>query len=279
MAAHTHPTPHRPRWNRRLTITTSQLAVLTLTLAAWQYLPHITWLRKQSAAFDPLFVSSPSKIGHLLYKITTNTGGRGSIWPDLKTTVIGMAAGIAIGGALGVILGLLFSHNRSVSAVFKPFVSVLNTIPLIAIVPVFIITFGPTQKTSIITSAAIVFFIIFWNAFSGGQSVAREMIQNAQLLGASNFEIMRQIRFPYVLAWTLAALPNAISLGLTAVVTAELLTGQVGMGRVLAVSVNTLDSSLTFSVVAILATVGVVLVSVAELLTKRILHWWQNDES
>jgi NitT/TauT family transport system permease protein len=162
--------------------------------------------------------------------------------------------------------------------VFKPFVSVLNTIPLIAIVPVFIITFGPTQKTSIITSASIVFFIIFWNAFSGGQSVAREMIQNAQLLGASNFEIMRQIRFPYVLAWTLAALPNAISLGLTAVVTAELLTGQVGMGRVLAVSVNTLDSALTFSVVAILATVGVVLVGVAELLTKRILHWWQIDD-
>ena len=88
MTAHT--APRRPRWNRRLTITTSQLAVLATTLAAWQYLPQINWLRKQTAVFDPLFISSPSKIGQLLYKITTNTGGRGNIWPDLKTTVIGM---------------------------------------------------------------------------------------------------------------------------------------------------------------------------------------------
>jgi NitT/TauT family transport system permease protein len=274
MAAHTHPTPHRPRWNRRLTITTSQLAVLTLTLAAWQYLPHITWLRKQSPIFDPFFVSSPEAVWHRLGALGHGSNGQPAIWSSLAPTLEATFLGVAIGAVAGAMFGVVLSHSPRASAIMRPFLSVLNTTPRIALIPIFIIIAGATLTTSVIVSVTVTFFLIFWNAYSGGRSVRREMIQNAQLLGASNFEIMRQIRFPYVIGWTFASLPNAISLGLSAVVAAEFLTGQKGLGLLLNTSISTIDATLTFSIVVILVALGVSLVVLTNLVSRRLLHWW-----
>jgi NitT/TauT family transport system permease protein len=89
---------------------------------------------------------------------------------------------------------------------------------------------------------------------------------------------MVHVRFRYVLAWSLAALPNAVSFGLVSVVTAEILTGSVGMGRLLLVSVTTLESALTFAVVVILSVLGLFLVGAAEIFERRYLHWWNAGE-
>jgi NitT/TauT family transport system permease protein len=274
MTAHT--TPRRARWNRRLTITTSQIAVLATTLAAWQYLPQINWLRKQSPIFDPFFVSSPQSVWHRLGALIHGGGGQNAIWSSLRPTLEATFLGVAIGAVAGAALGVLLSHSPRASAIMRPFLSVLNTTPRIALIPIFIIIAGATLTTSVIVSVTVTFFLIFWNAYSGGRSVRREMIQNAQLLGASNFEIMRQIRLPYVIGWTFASLPNAISLGLSAVVAAEFLTGQHGLGLLLNTSISTVDATLTFSIVVILVVLGVGLVVLTNLVSRRLLHWWAD---
>ena len=61
-----------------------------------------------------------------------------------------------------------------------------------------------------------------------------------------------------------------------AVVTAEILTGRVGMGRLLTQSISSVNSTLTFTVIVILSVVGVLLVTLTEMAERRILHWWEG---
>jgi NitT/TauT family transport system permease protein len=89
---------------------------------------------------------------------------------------------------------------------------------------------------------------------------------------------MWRVRWPHVLAWTVTALPNAVSFGLVSVVTAEILTGTVGMGRLLLDSVTTVQASLTFAVVVVLSILGIVLVAIAEVIQRRWLHWWAQGD-
>ena len=260
----------------------SRAAIITTVLLLWEFLPHIQSVRNFSPVFDPFFVSSPSRVYNELVTMTTGQGANAAsgtvmVWPYLKDTLIGTFIGVGIGTTLGAAFGLLLSNSPTAQAILNPFVTVLNATPRIALIPIFVIIAGPTLTASIITAVVTIFFLVFYNAYNGGLSVPMQSIQNAQLLGATPGEVMRQVRLPYVLVWTFASLPNAISFGLVAVVTAEVLTGQVGMGRLMFNALATTDATLTFSVVVILSAVGVILVTASEAARSRLLHWWDGS--
>jgi NitT/TauT family transport system permease protein len=251
-----------------------RILIVALVLLGWQYLPQIGWLQRHSPVFDPFFVSSPEKVFHRLYAITFVKHNEISVWPYLGQTLKATFIGVGVGTLAGGLAGLLLSNSPVVSRTLRPFVAILNATPRIALIPIFVIIYGPTLTSSVVTAIAVVAFLVFYNAFEGGLSVSREALQNAKLLGATPFEIMRQVRLPYVLVWTFASLPNAISFGLLSVVTAELLTGTLGMGRLLQQALNTVDATLTFTVAVILMVTGVALVSLSDLVKQRVLHWW-----
>lgn len=251
--------------------------IVAAVLAAWQFLPQIDWLQSRFAVFDPFFISSPTRIAAYLVSMLTGSGGVASVWPFLAYTLKGTVLGVALGIVAGAAVGLLFSHNATVARIFRPFLTLMNATPRIALVPVVVIVAGPTTTMSVITAFIVVFFLAFYNGFSGGRSVPVQVIENARLLGASSAEVMWQIRLPYVIVWIFASIPNAISFGLVSVVTAELLSGQPGMGQLIMAAVANADATLTFSIVVILAVVGTVLVMVSDSVQRRVLHWWDRQ--
>jgi NitT/TauT family transport system permease protein len=268
--------PTRDRRKRsRAFIWFLRLFILAALLLGWQFFPEISGVRRISHVFDPFFVSSPQKVYDSLGGLLFGQGGEPTVWTSLWQTLEATFIGVSVGTVAGFVAGLVLSNNDTLERVARPFVTVFNSMPRIALVPIFVIIAGPTTTASALLAMAVVFFLVFYNAFAGGTSVPIQTVQNAQLLGATPWEIMRQVRLPYVLVWTFTAVPNAISFGLVAVVTAEILTGQLGMGALLAQSINTVDATLTFSVVVILSVVGVVLVTLADAIKRRMLHWWE----
>jgi NitT/TauT family transport system permease protein len=161
--------------------------------------------------------------------------------------------------------------------VVQPFVVALNAVPRIALIPIIIILVGPSFGASVVISLIVVFFVAFFNAYEGGRNVTPQLLQNAKILGASRAQIMWQIRSPYVLAWTLAALPLATTFAVISVVTGEILTGYPGLGRLISVAEVTADSSLTFAVVVVMSVMGMVVVGIAQLVKVRVLHWWVSS--
>jgi NitT/TauT family transport system permease protein len=251
--------------------------LLAVVLLAWEFVPRIGALHGVSPVFNPFFISSPSRIYDRLVELSSSHPGRPSIWHPLSQTLKATFLGVGIGTLMGATAGLLLSNSRRAQLILEPFITLLNATPRIALVPIFVIIAGPTTTASVATAIAVVFFVVFYNARAGGMSVPSHVVNNARILGASGAETMLFVRLRYVLIWTFASLPNAISFGLVSVVTAELLTGQIGMGRLLLDSISNVDATLTFVVVAVLAVAGVILVTVAELISRRATHWWETS--
>jgi NitT/TauT family transport system permease protein len=264
----------RFQFRRRFWIAVAQAGVLTAVLSGWQWLPSISWLSKRSHIFDRFFISSPADVAQRLYSITFGSQNITPIWSYTWNTVsaatVGLAIGITLGGAAGLILGSFDTADK----ILRPFLVAMNATPRIALIPVVVLIFGPTFKGSVMVSVMVTFFIAFFNAYEGARTVTPQLIQNARILGANSLRITLHIRLPYVLAWTFAALPLAATFSVIAVVTGEILIGSPGLGRLINVATSTGDATLTFAVVIILSLLGVLTVAVAGLMTRRVLHWW-----
>jgi NitT/TauT family transport system permease protein len=249
-------------------------AVIALVfLAAWEYLPKISWLRERYKVFNPFFISSPSKVSSRVWPLVTGTGGFPLVWSYVWATLQATFLGLAIGTVLGAVLGLALSNAMGLQRIIRPFIALMNATPRIALIPIFVLIGGYSLTSTVLTSVVVVFFLVFYNAYAGGVSVPSETVSNARLLGATSMDVMRIIRWPYVMALTFTSLPNAISFSLMAVVTTEILTGTNGVGRLLVSAINSLDATLTYSVVVILSVIGVTAVTGAEMLERKLLHW------
>jgi ABC-type nitrate/sulfonate/bicarbonate transport system permease component len=119
----------------------------------------------------------------------------------------------------------------------------------------------------------IVFFIGFYNAFEGGLSVPQDVLDNVSVLGAGQWAQMWRIRRPYVVGWTFAVVPNAVSFGLIASVTSEILAGNGGMGFLISQATTNLDASLAFAVIVSLSIVGILLTFITDKVRRKVSPW------
>jgi NitT/TauT family transport system permease protein len=267
----------KPATHQRARTSAIQLVILAAFLLGWQFLPKVGWLSSHFKFLDPYFISSPAAVWGTLKNLVTGANGSPELWPYARSTIEASILGTLIGTLLGAGVGLLLSNSPTVSDVLRPFLIAVNAVPRVALIPIIVIIFGPTVTSSTITAVTVVFFVVFFNAYEGGRTVPADVLENARMLGATSSQLMFRVRWRYVLAWTVTALPNATSFGLVSVVTAEILTGTVGMGRLLLDSVTSVQASLTFAVVVVLSVLGILLVAVTALLRRRWLHWWARD--
>lgn len=260
--------------SERVSVATSQISIIAVFLASWQYLPQIDALSDRYHLLNPFFISSPSRVFMALVDLLTGRGGSPFIWHFVWPTVSASLLGTAIGMVSGGALGLSLSNSVYLSKVVNPFVLAANAIPRIALIPIVILIVGPTFKASVLICVLVVLFVAFFNAFEGGRSMEPHLLENAKVLGATKRQVMLHVRLPYVIAWTLAVLPLATTFGIITVVTAEIFTGHPGLGQLLYTASITGDSSSTFAIVVVLSAVGLAVVGVANMTKGRVLHWW-----
>ena len=251
-----------------------QLGMIALFLVGWQYLPTIAWMRHHIRWMNRFFISSPTGVVHELRNLMTGHDTQGlTLWPYLQQTVVATVEGAAIGLVLGALVGLLFSNSPRLTQVFYPFIITVNSIPRIALIPIFVLIAKASTNAEVLSIVFVVFFLVFFNALEGGRSLSQAMLDNARLLGADAFDVMRTIRLPIVLYWTFAAVPNAISFGLIVAVATELLAGLPGMGNLLQAAMQNIDAAYTFAIVVALAIVGLILSLLARKLRDLLIRW------
>lgn len=266
------------RRRHRVVVHVWQIVVIAVVLAGWQWVPQIHGASDAAPVFDRFFISSPSAIGGEIWHLASGAHNVPTIWSALArtvlTAVIGTAAAIIVGGLAGLLLG----NYRTLAQIFSPFITALNAVPRIALIPVIVLIAGSSSTADAVTGFTVVFFLVFFSAFEGSRSVAYEMTEMMRIFGASRTGIMFRVRLPYAGAWVFVNLPNVISHGLVGVVTAELFSGGSGMGNLLVTAVDTADATLTFGLVVYLAVVGLILILGAGLLRDRLLSWWDQAD-
>jgi NitT/TauT family transport system permease protein len=256
---------------RRSRVPLYQFALLAVLLGLWEVLTRVPYLIKNTF-LDPFFISRPSLIAQQLWSWTFGAQA-GFLLPHLMSTLAATLLGLIVATVTGFLVGLLLSQSPTMAKTLNPFIVGLNSLPRIAMVPLITMVFGLGLLAKVVTAWFVVFFLIFFNTFKGSISIEKHLLQFCQTLGATPRQLMWSVRVPSALAWTFAALPNAISFSLVAVVIAEFVGTTRGMGYLIVTALSTLNATEMFAAITVLGLSGLILVAIAERIERRLLRW------
>ncbi|MEU1961643.1 ABC transporter permease [Nocardia sp. NPDC019304] len=240
-------------------------ALVALWLGAWE-LTATVWI-------DPFFYSKPSLIWARLVEWFTEGTQFGSVWLQVYTTVQEAVLGFVIGTVAGVVLGVLLGRSRYWAEVLAPFIKALNAVPRIVLASLFIIWFGLGLSSKVATVVVLVFFAVFFNAFTGAREVDGNVIDNARILGASRRQVLVSIVLPSATTWILSSLHTAFGFALIGAVVGEYAGASKGLGLLISNAQGTFDSAgiyagmIIITVIALIAEWGI---GAAE---NRLLKW------
>ncbi|WP_286142109.1 MULTISPECIES: ABC transporter permease [unclassified Mycobacterium] len=264
----------RARKSKRRTMTRIwglRTALVVIWLASWEVAATV-WL-------DPFFYSKPSLIWARLAEWFTIGTQFGSIWLQIFTTVEEAVLGFLIGTVAGVTLGVLLGRSRYWSEVLAPFIKALNAVPRIVLASLFIIWFGLGLSSKVATVVVLVFFAVFFNAFTGAREVDGNVINNARILGASPTRILTSIVLPSATSWILSSLHTAFGFALIGAVVGEYAGASKGLGLLISNAQGTFDSAGIYAGMIIITVVALLaewLIGIAE---SRLLTWRPSQSS
>ncbi|MEU5761269.1 ABC transporter permease [Nocardia sp. NPDC047648] len=244
----------------RIAVLTVRLAIVAVLLGGWQGL--------SGPVIDPFWVSSPEAIGDRLIEWTRD----GTLAANAQATLLAMAIGLVLGSAAGIVAGFLLGRVRLLGDVFNPFIIAMNSLPKLALAPLFILWFGIGLQAKVVMTALVCFFLVFYNTFAGARDTDSELLGVVAVLGANSRQRLTKVILPYTLAWILTGLRLAVPYSLLGVVVSEITASNEGLGHLLKTSANTFDTAGTFAAIAVLVVVALVLnivVTRAESLSSR----------
>ncbi|PTT76239.1 aliphatic sulfonate ABC transporter permease SsuC [Pelomonas sp. HMWF004] len=137
---------------------------------------------------------------------------------------------LAIGGGLGLLLGLLTGTWRAAEALLDTTLQMLRNIPALALIPLVILWFGIDEAAKLVLVSVGVFFPVYLNTFHGIRSVDRDLIEMARSYGLSGFQLYRQVILPGALPSILVGLRFSLGLMWVLLIVAETLSAQAGIG-------------------------------------------------
>jgi NitT/TauT family transport system permease protein len=248
--------------------TIDRLALFVLLCAIWEGLVDFGFVH-------PLFISRPSAIAADIYKLFAT----GYIFPHFAVTIYEAVLGLIVGSLVGVAVGFSAALSNRIADALQPFVVAFNSMPRVALAPLFVIWFGFGPASKIALSALVVFFVMFFNTFSGMRSVDPVLMNSVRVMGASKPTVLWLVNLPFTMAWLFAGLNTSISQALVGAVVGEFIGSTGGLGWIMTQAAGTLDTTRLFSILIILALVGAALFSVMRWAEDYVLRWRPHQET
>lgn len=207
----------------------------------------------RSGLFAPAITPSLIAIGQALAGMV----GDGSMLVHVGSTLARILAGIAAAAVVGVPLGLLMGRMRRVERFILPLVSVLNPIPSLAWVPVFILWFGlgNTAAVALVLYAAV--FPLVLNVWTGVRSVNPLWLRAAEAMGADRRAVFTKVVLPAALPFVITGIRQAFARGWIAVVGGEMIASTTrGLGFVIFDAKEFLNTDVMLGALLLIGVVG-----------------------
>ncbi len=186
-------------------------------------------------------------------------------------------AGFALGAAVGIGIGLLFGANRTIARILDPYLVGFNSLPRVALIPLFILWFGIGFQTKVVFTSTLVFFPIFMNTLSGARNVNTDLMDVLKVMGASRLDTIRKVLIPSALVWVFAGLHISVPYALIGAVVAEMFTSNVGLGYLISDTANKFDTAGLFATLVVTTALGLLLSAGVSWLERRALSWKPTD--
>jgi NitT/TauT family transport system permease protein len=251
---------------RRILVNALRALVAVVILGGWEFGARL-------GIIDPFFWGRPSGIWAQLVTWVREGTAQGPLWQQIATTLEEAVFGFIIGVALGVIFGVVLGSNRFLAAILGPYIKAGNSIPRVALAPIFLIGLGYGLQSKVALATVLVFFIVFFNAFQGVREVDRNLLANARILGANQRKISTEVIIPSALTWIIASLHTSFSFALVGAVVGEFVGGIEGLGLMIQVAGANFNINGVFAGLAILAALSLTAEAIVTWLENRLIRW------
>jgi sulfonate transport system permease protein len=253
------PARRFPGWYRVLSL----LAVVGL----WQ-------LASSTGLLPASKLASPASIVHTAYTlIITNSPTYGTLQGSLLASSERWAIGFALGVSIGVLLAVLTGLSRVGEIVADPILQALRSIPLLGLIPLFIVWFGIGQLPKILFVMLSALFPVYLNTFAGIRGVDSKLGELGRVLGLRRGELIRHIVLPGALPSALTGLQLSVISSLLALVVGEQINATSGLGFMITQAQQFLNNSVIMVALIVYAILGLLLNGAVRLLERKALAW------
>lgn len=234
-------------------------------LLAWEALAR-------AGVLSPQVLPAPSKV----LQTALNLIAQGRLLSDLGASLLRAAAGFAIGGSIGFVLGTLVGFSRLAEALVDRSVQMVRAVPFLAALPLVIVWFGVGEGGKVFLVSLGVLFPIYINTVLGIRQVDPKLLELGRVTGLSNWTLIRRIVLPGALPSILAGVRYALAVAWLALVIAETIAANTGIGSLAMDAREFLQTDVIVLTIVIYAGIGVVSDGIARLLERRLLAWHPN---
>jgi NitT/TauT family transport system permease protein len=224
------------------------------------------WVRARSV--KTYILPRPSAVGSALFHHFDDL-----FWPHVKVTLFELGVGYAFGAVIGILLAAVITQVPFVEKIITPYILLLVTTPMMALVPLLQLKYGFTSTPRIIPVALASGPMVMINSATGFRRTDLAKIALARSYGASTLQIFRKVRFPLALPMIIVGLMVGAIFGVLTAVGAEMVSGKDGLGNQIIYWQTFSKYNYVWSIITILALIGILIYVIFYQIGKRWASW------
>lgn len=240
--------------------------VFVVFMLVWEY-------GVQILDVDAFVLPPPSMIAESLWTQLNDDLFWGHFWVTTQETLIGFAIGVTV----ALTLGTAISQIRLVEKTLMPYIVAFQTVPKVALAPLFVVWFGFGLTSKIVMAAVISFFPILINVIEGLRSADSDRVQMLTVFGASRSQIFRMVRLPTALPFIFAGLDIGIVFAILGAVVGEFIGAQEGLGYLLLQTNYNFDIAGMFAVLVVLSLMGMLAHLTIRFAQRKVAFWAEEN--
>lgn len=240
----------------------------TLLLSVWELSARMGWLSTR-------VLPEPWAVLVAFWQLASS----GELWEHIGVSTARALSGLAIGGGLGLLLGLLTGSLRWAETLLDTTLQMVRNIPPLALIPLVILWFGIDESAKLFLVAVGVFFPIYLNTFHGIRSVDKGLIEMARSYGLSGWQLQRQVILPGALPSILVGLRFSLGLMWVLLIVAETISAQAGIGYMTMNAREFLQTDVVLVGILLYALLGKLADVLARTLERLALRWHPSHQS
>lgn len=242
----------------KIFILSTQILIVLSFLLLWELLTryHI---------INAFIYSSPSKIISTIYQLYIN----GNLFSHIFTTIFEVLIAFSTGIVLGFIISIVFYEHPNVAKICDPFLTILNSLPKVALGPIIIIIAGANTKSIILMALLINLIVSITTIYNGFLNTDKTKIKMFKTFGASKKQILYKLVIPSSYSTIVSSLKLNIALTLIGVITGEFLVSRKGIGYLIIYGTQVFNLDLVMSGIFLLLIISYLLYKLVIIFEKR----------
>ena len=237
-----------------------RLLILVLIFALWE-------LAARLKLIDAFITSQPSR----MIKTLTNLYNAGDLFVHIGVTCLETIVGFIIGTLMGIFIAVLLWWSEFASRVLEPYLVVLNSLPKVALGPIFIIWIGAGPSAIIVMALAISLIVTILEMLNAFIRTDEEKIKLVETFGANRFQVFLKVVLPSNIPAMINALKVNVGLSWVGVITGEFLVSKAGLGYLIVYGGQVFQLDLVMTSVIILAIAAALMYQGVVLIEKKLV--------